>query len=87
MNEAKEMSLEEAFITITEKNIHLVRGVHFDDNYYKIGDQMGVPNVKIQEAAYQKSKEVFEEEGREIFNAGVDSKLDIYERCDYDQLF
>lgn len=74
-------------ITITEENIDLVRGLHFDEHYYKIGDQIGVPHVKYQEAAYVKAREVFEAHGRRILNAGVDSKLDVFETCSFESLF
>lgn len=74
-------------VTITEENIGLVRGIHFDKNYYKIGDQIGVPHVQYQEDAYSKAREVFEESGRQIFNVGEDSKLDIFERKSFDSLF
>ena len=74
-------------ITITEENIHLVRGLHFDDDYYKVGDQIGVPNVKIQEDAYAKAREVYERHGRHIYNAGLNSKLEVFEKCNFDDLF
>jgi hypothetical protein len=73
-------------ITITGENIHLVRGVHFSDKYYKIGDQIGVPNVEAQEGFYRKAREEFEAAGRKIYNAGVDSKLDVFERVDFNSL-
>lgn len=74
-------------ITITKKNIHLVRGLHFDNKYYKIGDQIGVPWVKEQEQAYSKARKELEKEGRKVFNAGVDSRLRIFEGCDFKSIF
>jgi hypothetical protein len=74
-------------IEITEKNIHLVKGLHLNDSYYKVGDLIGVPHVKYQNDAYQKAKEVFEKSGKVIKNAGVGGKLDIFDRCDFANLF
>ncbi len=74
-------------ITVTEENYPLVQQCHFDKNYYKIGDQIGVPNVKLQDDAYAKAREVFEAHGRHVYNAGVDSKLEAFERCEYGPLF
>lgn len=54
-------------ITITEENIHLVQGVHFNKDYYKIGDQIGVPHVKYQEDAYSKAREIFEKKREKDF--------------------
>lgn len=67
-------------ITITAENIDLVRGLHVSDRYYKIGDQIGVPWVKEQEQAYRKARESFEAAGRRVYNAGVDSKLEVFDR-------
>lgn len=74
-------------ITISEENYHLVRGLHFSGNYYKIGDQIGVPNVRYQEEAYTKARKVFEENRRKIFNAGLDSKLKVFEKVSFESLF
>lgn len=74
-------------ITITEENIDLVRGLHFTDRYYRVGDQIGVPNVAYQERAYTRAEQAFEASGRKVYNAGLDSKLDVFERCSFEPLF
>jgi glycosyltransferase involved in cell wall biosynthesis len=74
-------------IKITEENYPLVQQCHFDKNYYKIGDVIGVPHTDLMEAGYRKAREEFERDGRKIYNAGVDSMLDTYERVDYAGLF
>ncbi|HOC70472.1 MAG TPA: DUF115 domain-containing protein [Candidatus Hydrogenedentes bacterium] len=74
-------------ITITEENLKLVRGLHFSDKYYKIGDQIGVPFVKEQEQAYTRAREIFEADNRCIYNASTHTKLDVFERCDFESLF
>ena len=74
-------------IEITAENIDLVRQCHFSENYYKIGDVIGVPNVEAQEDFYRHARKVYEQHGRKVFNAGVDSKLDVFERVPFDSLF
>lgn len=74
-------------IRITEENYHIVQQCHFSKNYYKIGDQLGVPNTKLQNEAYAEADRVFKEFGRNVYNAGVDSKLDVFEKVDYTSLF
>jgi hypothetical protein len=74
-------------ITITEDNIDLIRGLHFSSKYYQVGDQIGVPDVARQEAAYTKAREAFEADGRQVFNASAHTALDVFERCDFDGLF
>ncbi len=74
-------------ITITEQNIDLVRGLHFSNAYYKIGDQIGVPDVARQEMAYALAQSAFENDGRKIYNASAESKLDLFERVEFASLF
>lgn len=74
-------------ITITKENIHLVQGLHFSDKYYTVGDQIGVPFVKEQETAYEKAKQTLEDSGRRVFNASTHTKLAVFERCCFADLF
>ena len=74
-------------IEVTAENYELVRQCHFDKNYYKIGDVLGVPHIGKQETAFAKARKVFEARGRRIYNAGINSRLDVFERIDYDGLF
>lgn len=74
-------------ITITEDNIDKVRGLHFSDDYYKVGDQLGVPWLERQERAYALAREEFERVGRKIYNAGIESKLDVFEKAKFGDLF
>jgi hypothetical protein len=74
-------------ITVTEENYELVQQCHFDKDYYKIGDVLGVPNVDRQNKAYEKCKEIFESKNKIIKNAGIDSKLDIFETVNFKDLF
>jgi hypothetical protein len=74
-------------IEITEEVLEKLKSIHFDSNYHKLGGRIGVPYVKEQESAFRQARMVFEEDGRSIFNAGIDSKLDVFERKQYSELF
>jgi len=73
-------------ITITEENLPLVDECHFSKGYYKVGDQIGVPYSKEQEEAYTLAKTEFELAGRQIFNAGVNSKLAMFPKVDFEEI-
>lgn len=83
-------ALEQAFgvgkLRVTEDNIDLVRQCHFDPEYHKIGDVIGVPDTSKQYRAYQEAERVFREAGREIINLTPNSKLDVFERRDVSHL-
>lgn len=74
-------------ITVTDENIELIRGLHFSDKYYRIGDQIGVPFVEKQEQAYAVAREAFERDNRRVYNASIHTKLDVFERVDFEGLF
>lgn len=74
-------------IEVTEDNIDEVRRCHFSSTYYKVGDVIGVPNVEAQEDFYRHARAVYEAHGRTIYNAGRDSKLDVFDKADFDSLF
>lgn len=74
-------------IRITEEVYEMLKEAHFIDNYHKIGGTFGIPYVGYQEAAYQEALNSFRRSGREVFNAGVDSKLEIFPRVKFDSLF
>lgn len=60
---------------------------HFDPNYFGEGRMFHDPNMERMERAYLKAKEVFEADGRKIYNAGIGGKLEIFDRVDYRSLF
>lgn len=74
-------------ITITEENLPLVRGLHLKDDYYSVGDVIGVPPVDYMEAGYRKARETFERHGRTVLNAGVNSALDVFDKVEFASLF
>lgn len=55
--------------------------------YYKIGDKFGVPNVEMQRESFKKAKEIVEKDNRQILNAGLGSRLDIFKKVDFSTVF
>lgn len=53
---------------------------HFDPNYFSGGDKWQLPDLFESEISYMKAKEVYEENGRIIYNATEGGKLDIFPR-------
>lgn len=74
-------------IKITEENYDQVRKCHFDPDYYKIGDVIGIPYSKNQEIAYREAKHMFERENKTIINLTPDSKLDVFPIRSIDEIF
>lgn len=74
-------------IEITPEVMKIIEGAHFQPGYHKIGGYIGVPYVEEQERAFRKAKEVFEARGRCVLNASSNSKLDVFERCDFGAIF
>ena len=51
---------------------------HFDPNYFKEGQYWGLPNLQLSELAYKQAKMAFEEDGRNIYDATINGKLNIF---------
>jgi len=60
---------------------------HFIDGYYKAGMKWKIPDYKGEELAYLMAKEFFEKSGREIIDATVGGKLDIFRKVSFKGLF
>jgi hypothetical protein len=60
---------------------------HFHPEYFGAGKKWHDPKIERVGWNYQKAKEVYEEEGRHIYNATIGGKLEIFERADYNGLF
>jgi len=60
---------------------------HFHPGYFGKGYRWHDPRVDRMEKAYQRAKENFETDGRFIYNATVDGKLEIFPRVNYTDLF
>jgi hypothetical protein len=74
-------------LKVTEENYSLVQKCHFEKDYYQLGDEIGVPNLELQHDAYRKAREVYETHGRKIYNANPKSKLDVFDKCEYNSIF
>ncbi|MFY0592614.1 6-hydroxymethylpterin diphosphokinase MptE-like protein [Roseivirga sp.] len=73
-------------LEVTKENYHLVQQCHFDKDYWKIGDRIGVPKLDIMERAYSLANEVFNAEGKEIVNLNLDSGLSVFRKMDIEDL-
>jgi hypothetical protein len=63
------------------------KGNHFAPNYYEEGDRWIAPDIEKQELGYRIAKYMYEREGRQILDATVGGKLDIFPKIDYYSLF
>ena len=78
---------EPGHIKITEKNLPIFKKYHFTENYYKIGDKIGVPFIELENQAYKSCNDFFKSSGRQLFNAGLDSRVPFIPKIDFDSLF
>ena len=69
-------------ITIDKKNYEMVQKCHYDPNYYKIGDVIGVPFVKRQDDAFKLANHIFNDAGRIIINDTKTSKCEAFQFLD-----
>lgn len=53
---------------------------HFDPNYFADGSNWQLPDLIESEASYQRAKRIFELDGRQIVNATIGGKLEVFER-------
>jgi len=60
---------------------------HFDPNYFGSGFRWNLPDLPTSEAAYRIARAAFEADGREIVDATVGGKLDVFRKVDYASLF
>jgi len=60
---------------------------HFHPEYFGKGKRWHDPCLDRMELAYHRAKQVFEQNGRKIYNATVGGRLEIFPRVDYDRLF
>jgi len=66
-------------LEITEQNLELVRECHFDKNYYKVGDVIGVPFVDRQNKAFKMANDMFASNNKSVINHTPDSKCTAFE--------
>ena len=56
---------------------------HFTPDYYSDQDEWIMPDVRLTEPAYKVAKQVYEDAGRSIVNLTPGSKLDVFDREDW----
>ncbi len=60
---------------------------HFDPDYFGKGFRWQLPDLEMSELAYRIAKFQFENHNREIFDATVGGKLDLFTKVDFNSLF
>ncbi len=60
---------------------------HFDPNYFGKGFQWQLPDLETSELAYRIAKWQFEQAGRQIVDATVDGKLQVFPKVELQSLF
>lgn len=60
---------------------------HFDRRYFGKGFRWQLPDLDTSERSYLLARQIFEGEGRQVLDATVDGKLQVFPKVDYDSLF
>lgn len=59
---------------------------HFDPNYFGKGTWWQLPDLDFSEQAYMRAKKAFEEDGRVIYDATIDGKLQVFEKISIEEM-
>jgi hypothetical protein len=60
---------------------------HFTSNYFGKGFRWQLPDLQTSERGYRLARKAFEESGRQVIDATVGGKLQVFQKVDYDSLF
>ena len=60
---------------------------HIDSNYFGKGFRWQLPDLETSELAYRLAKLNFEQAGRQIFDATIDGKLQVFPKVKYEEMF
>jgi hypothetical protein len=60
---------------------------HFNDQYFGKGFRWQLPDLEGSELAYRMARYQYERAGREIVDATLDGKLQVFRKVEYDSLF
>jgi hypothetical protein len=60
---------------------------HFAPNYFGKGFRWHLPDLEGSELAYRVAKHIFAMNGRKIFDATINGKLDVFPKAAYYSLF
>ena len=58
---------------------------HFDPDYFQDGQYWGLPDLEGSEAAYRIARKAFEQDGREILDATIGGKLQVFRKINLDE--
>lgn len=58
---------------------------HFDPRYFQ-GQLWGLPDLEASEVAYHQAKVAFEADGRNVYDATIDGKLNIFDKKDIKEI-
>jgi hypothetical protein len=75
-------------IVLDAEGIHILRENNAAAySHFKIGDRFNIPHWGIQNRSYELARQVFENAGRKVYNAGINSNLLIFPQVAFDDLF
>ncbi len=60
---------------------------HFHPDYFGKGKKWHDPKLDNCKMVYEYAKKIYEEKGRNIYNASIGGKLEVFERIDFNRLF
>lgn len=60
---------------------------HFSANYFGKGFRWQLPDLDTSERGYRMARAAYEEDGRQVLDATVGGKLQVFPKVDYDALF
>ena len=78
---------EPGHVKITEENLPIFEKYHFTQNYYKIGDAIGVPFIELENIGYKSCLDFFDSAGRQLLNAGLESRVPYIPKINFKNLF
>lgn len=58
---------------------------HFDPDYFSHGDYWGLPDLKGSEIAYEIARRAFEDAGREVLDATIGGRLQVFLKISIDE--
>ena len=60
---------------------------HFDKRYFGKGFRWQLPDLETSERAYRMARKAYESDGRQVLDATIGGRLQVFPKVDYDSLF
>jgi hypothetical protein len=60
---------------------------HFHPDYFGKGFKWQLPDLNTSEVGYCLAKEIYQRNGREVVDATINGKLDVFPKVNYESLF